>query len=86
MVGCYLISFRMRRWRLESRSDVAWGARCGTVFSGVRVKKVAFLAEIGLKTPFFILFLIHRLQNFTECEILCEDSIYEGAKSRCILT
>lgn len=50
------------------------------------MKKVAFLAEIGLKTPFFILFLIHRLQNFTECEILCEDSIYEGAKSRCILT
>ena len=72
--------------RLESRSDVAWGARCGAVFSGVRVKKRAVLVEIGLKTPFFVLFLIHRLQNFTECEILCEDSIYEGAKSRCILT
>ena len=73
-------------WRLESRLDVAWGARCGAVFSGVRVKKGAFLVEIGPKTPFFVLFLIHRLQNFTECEILCEDSIYEGAKSRCILT
>ena len=26
------------------------------------------------------------LQNYTECEILCKDSIYEGVKSRCILT
>ena len=73
-------------WCLGNRAEVAWGARWGAVFSGVRVKKGAFLAEIGPKRPFFVLFLIHRLQNFTECEILCEDSIYEGAKSRCILT
>lgn len=43
-------------WCLGNRAEVALGARWGAVFSGARVKKGAFLAEIGRKGPFLFSF------------------------------